>query len=99
MFRSSVILIFGCLLIADLHGQLAQNKLNIVQENQAANNNPSPLVKPGLPSQTESLTSLAKSAECRADVQKYCVKKGAAILVNLKVLKCINDLDDVSASP
>jgi hypothetical protein len=43
--------------------------------------------------------SLANSTECKADVQRYCVKKGGPqLIVNMKVLQCMDDLDNVSLS-
>lgn len=40
--------------------------------------------------------TLSDSEQCKVDVRKHCVKTGAARLSNMKVLKCIDDLDDVS---
>ena len=40
-------------------------------------------------------TPLAASSECKADVQKYCNKGGEKLLPNLKVLQCVDDLDNV----
>lgn len=42
------------------------------------------------------VTPIASSPECKADVQKYCNKGNEKILANLKVLQCIDDLDNVS---
>lgn len=42
-----------------------------------------------------SSTPLAASSECKADVQKYCNKGGEKLLPNLKVLQCVDDLDNV----
>jgi len=39
-------------------------------------------------------TPLAASSECKADVQKYCNKGGEKLLPNLKVLQCVDDLDN-----
>jgi hypothetical protein len=41
-------------------------------------------------------TPLASSVECKADVQKYCAKGSQQIISNLKVLQCVDDLDNVS---
>jgi len=43
-------------------------------------------------------TSLANSLECKADIQKYCIKGVLKLISNLKVLQCVDDLDDVSLS-
>lgn len=42
------------------------------------------------------LTQLASDEDCRLDVQKYCAKGSKQSLSNLKVLQCIDDLDNVS---
>ena len=42
------------------------------------------------------LTQLASDENCRTDVQKYCAKGSKQSLSNLKVLQCIDDLDNVS---
>ncbi|CAF4720327.1 unnamed protein product [Rotaria sp. Silwood1] len=39
---------------------------------------------------------LANSIECEADIQKYCVKGGPKLIPNLKVLRCIDDLDQAA---
>jgi hypothetical protein len=39
---------------------------------------------------------LVSSVECKADIERYCLKGGSKIVSNLKVLQCINDLDNVS---
>ena len=41
-------------------------------------------------------SSLIQSTECKADLQKYCTKGTSQLLSNLKVLQCINNLDNVS---
>ena len=41
-------------------------------------------------------TQLASDENCQADVQKYCGKGSSQLLSNLKVLQCIDDLDNVS---
>ncbi|CAF3979028.1 unnamed protein product, partial [Rotaria magnacalcarata] len=41
-----------------------------------------------------SATPLASSIECKADVQKYCAKGTAQAVTNLKVLQCVDDLDN-----
>lgn len=43
-----------------------------------------------------SSTALSLSLECKADVQKYCNKGIARSINNLKVLQCVDDLDNVS---
>ena len=97
MSRTPVVLVFACLLIVGLQAEPAENKQTLNQAGQPGANNPlalgqqSPLAKIG------TSTLLATSVECRTDIQKYCVKKGAAIMPNFNVLQCINDLDDVSA--
>lgn len=40
--------------------------------------------------------TLGDNAACKYDVQKYCIKKGAARLANMKVLKCVDELDNVN---
>ena len=40
-------------------------------------------------------TPLASSNECKDDVQKYCNKGVTKPLPNLKVLQCVDDLDNV----
>lgn len=40
-------------------------------------------------------TPLASSIECKDDVQKYCSKGVNKLLPNLKVLQCVDDLDNV----
>ncbi|UJR27806.1 hypothetical protein I4U23_009075 [Adineta vaga] len=40
------------------------------------------------------LTTLANSDECKADVQRYCAKGAPKQIPNLKVLECIDDLDN-----
>ena len=42
------------------------------------------------------VTPIASSLECKTDVQKYCNKGSNKVLPNLKVLQCIDDLDNVS---
>jgi hypothetical protein len=42
------------------------------------------------------VTPISSSPECRTDVQKYCNKGNEKVLANLKVLQCIDDLDNVS---
>ncbi|CAM4957783.1 unnamed protein product, partial [Rotaria socialis] len=39
-------------------------------------------------------TPLAASKECESDVQKYCGKGSKQLLSNLKVLQCVDDLDN-----
>ncbi|CAF3848511.1 unnamed protein product [Rotaria sp. Silwood1] len=41
-------------------------------------------------------TPIASSNECKTDVQKYCNKGSQQILSNLKVLQCIDDLDNAA---
>jgi len=42
---------------------------------------------------------LAASEECMADIQKYCAGGGGYKMIsNLKVLQCVDDLDNVSFS-
>ena len=56
--------------------------------------NPPP---PPPPQQPRSLgTPLASSPECQFDVQKYCNRGSQQVISNLKVLQCIDDLDNVS---
>ncbi len=47
------------------------------------------------PSQA-AVTQLAGSDECKNDIQKYCGKGNSQLISNLKVLQCIDDLDNVS---
>jgi hypothetical protein len=45
---------------------------------------------------------LAASEECMADIRKYCSCSGGGgykMISNLKVLQCVDDLDNVSLSP
>jgi hypothetical protein len=61
------------------------------------------VVQPGSSNQISSTSSvssmsLANSPECKADIRKYCIKSGSKLIVNLKVLQCIDDLDNVSLS-
>lgn len=46
--------------------------------------------------QTVPSTQLAGSEECQTDIQKYCGKGSTQLLSNLKVLQCVDDLDNVS---
>lgn len=39
---------------------------------------------------------LSTSPECQADVQKFCKKGADSVLPNLKVLQCVDDLDNVN---
>lgn len=39
-------------------------------------------------------TPLASSPECKADLQKYCSKGVDKLLPNLKILQCVDDLDN-----
>jgi hypothetical protein len=41
-------------------------------------------------------TSLANSPQCKGDIRRYCVKGGTQFIPNMKVLQCIDDLDNVS---
>jgi hypothetical protein len=41
-------------------------------------------------------TQLAADENCKTDIQKYCTKGSAKLLSNLKVLQCVDDLDNVS---
>jgi hypothetical protein len=41
-------------------------------------------------------TQLAADENCKTDIQKYCAKGSTQLLSNLKVLQCIDDLDNVS---
>ncbi|CAF4312509.1 unnamed protein product, partial [Rotaria sordida] len=43
---------------------------------------------------SSSSTPLASSNECKFDVQKYCIKGSQQLLSNLKVLECVDDLDN-----
>jgi len=43
-------------------------------------------------------TQLAADDDCKADIQKYCAKGSRQLLSNLKVLQCVDDLDNVSFS-
>jgi hypothetical protein len=47
-------------------------------------------------SSSSSSTQLAASDECKADVLKYCGKGSQQLISNLKVLQCVDDLDNVS---
>ena len=42
-------------------------------------------------------TPLGTSAECKSDVQRYCTNGADKIITNLKVLQCVDELDNVSA--
>ncbi|CAF4465471.1 unnamed protein product, partial [Rotaria sp. Silwood2] len=67
----------------------------VVNDNQQpAAANPSPVRSPNESSRRSSPTPLATSDECRLDVQKYCNKGNKQIIPNLKVLQCIDDLDN-----
>jgi len=71
---------------------------------QSVNNiNQQKIVQPGFSNESpitssSSSLSLASSMDCKADIQKYCVRGGTKLISNLKVLECINDLDNVSLS-
>jgi hypothetical protein len=41
-------------------------------------------------------TQLAADDSCKGDIQKYCGKGSSKLLSNLKVLQCVDDLDNVS---
>jgi len=41
-------------------------------------------------------TPLASSDECRPDVERYCSKGTKKMISNLKVLQCVDELDNVS---
>jgi hypothetical protein len=41
---------------------------------------------------------LANTPECKVDVRKYCSKGSTNLIPNLKVLQCVDDLDDVSVA-
>ncbi|UJR21808.1 hypothetical protein I4U23_024886 [Adineta vaga] len=43
---------------------------------------------------SSSVMPLAKSDECQADVQRYCSKGSKQTLSNLKVLQCVDELDN-----
>ena len=43
-----------------------------------------------------SSTPISGSIECQLDVQKYCTNGNKQLISNLKVLQCIDDLDNVS---
>ncbi|CAF1219022.1 unnamed protein product [Rotaria magnacalcarata] len=43
---------------------------------------------------SSSPTPLATSKECESDVQKYCGKGNKQLISNLKVLQCVDDLDN-----
>ncbi|CAF0823028.1 unnamed protein product [Adineta ricciae] len=49
--------------------------------------------KPVSPRQPIS-TALADSDECKVDVERHCAKGGTKLIPNLKVLECIDDLDN-----
>jgi len=49
----------------------------------------------GLPRRSPS-TQLAASEECQVDIKKYCGKGSQQLISNLKVLQCVDDLDNVS---
>jgi hypothetical protein len=51
---------------------------------------------PVAPSVRSRAVPLWDSTECKADVQKYCSKGSTAAIPNLKVLQCVDDLDNVS---
>lgn len=64
---------------------------------QPANANPVPARSVFNPARrTAPATPLASSSECKLDIQKYCNKGGEQIISNLKVLQCVDDLDNVS---
>ena len=42
-------------------------------------------------------TPLSTSAECKLDVQRHCTNGADKIITNLKVLQCVDELDNVSA--
>lgn len=45
---------------------------------------------------SSSWTPLAASTQCKFDIQKFCNKGSQQLLSNLKVLQCVDDLDNVS---
>ena len=58
--------------------------------------------RPPAPSQAQRAASLpptplGTSAECKSDVQRYCTNGADKIITNLKVLQCVDELDNVSA--
>ena len=55
-----------------------------------------PVPRQQLQPQSPSPTPLASSRQCQSDVQKYCNKGSAQLISNLKVLQCVDDLDNVS---
>ena len=77
--------------------QLAPNKPEAVKERPAAPvPAPAPAPAPSASVVRQPVTPIASSPECKTDVQKYCNKGNEKILANLKVLQCIDDLDNVS---
>jgi hypothetical protein len=57
---------------------------------------PVPRQQPQAQPQSSSSTPLASSRQCQSDVQKYCNKGSPQLISNLKVLQCVDDLDNVS---
>ncbi len=74
--------------------RLVYRKQRQVQSSQSGNNPSSSnqLLNPAEPAHT----LLATSPECTADIQRYCVKGGTKLIINLKVLQCVDELDNVS---
>jgi len=59
------------------------------------NQGPVPQKSRNSPSQS-AVTQLAANEACASDVQKYCGKGNPQLITNLKVLQCVDDLDNVS---
>lgn len=82
-------------------GERSQNRLPLNNEGiknnnyrpQNGDNQPSVQLSSG---KTAPSTQLSGSIECQDDVKKYCGKIGGRPLSNLKVLQCVDDLDNVS---
>lgn len=83
----------------DDENELQSKTINNNRGSGSANNNPVqvPAAARGSGSNTPAkLTQLATNEDCQGDVQKYCAKGSKQSLSNLKVLQCIDDLDNVS---
>jgi hypothetical protein len=74
--------------------RLIYRKQREVQSSQSGNN-PSSSDQSLNPAES-AYTLLATSPECTADIQRYCVKGGTKLIINLKVLQCVDELDNVS---
>ncbi|CAF3645191.1 unnamed protein product [Rotaria sordida] len=89
----------------DRHDKLLYRQIREVQPSQSESQPSKKIadspVKPSspnerLPESESSSASLANSIECKVDVQKYCTKGGSKSIPNLKVLQCIDDLDNAA---